>query len=126
SIIAIDEAHCVSQWGHDFREDYLGLHRLRERFPRVPRIALTATATPPTRREIVERLALDAPEVCIGGFDRPNIRYVVQAKTDARRQLLGFLKGHVVEARNLYWLARKEDERAAECMRAQGIDALHY
>ncbi|MGB7215002.1 MAG: RecQ family ATP-dependent DNA helicase, partial [Gammaproteobacteria bacterium] len=66
SIIAIDEAHCVSQWGHDFREDYLGLHRLRERFPGVPRIALTATATPPTRREIVERLALDEPELCIG------------------------------------------------------------
>src|SRR5690606_13494837 len=85
SIIAIDEAHCVSQWGHDFRQDYLALGQLRERFPGVPRIALTATATPPTRSEIVERLMLDAPELCIGGFDRPNIRYSVQAKTDARR-----------------------------------------
>jgi len=126
SIIAIDEAHCVSQWGHDFREDYLGLHRLRERFPRVPRIALTATATPPTRREIVERLALDEPELCIGGFDRPNIRYMVQAKTDARRQLLGFLKGHAGEAGIVYCLSRKKVESVAEWLRAQGFDALPY
>jgi len=126
SIVAIDEAHCVSQWGHDFRQDYLALNQLRERFPGVPRIALTATATPPTRREIVERLGLDDPELCIGGFDRPNIRYSVQAKTDARRQLLGFLSGHAGEAGIVYCLSRKKVESVAEWLRTQGFDALPY
>src|SRR5690606_15459653 len=118
--------HCVSQWGHDFRQDYLALNRLRERFPGVPRIALTATATPPTRREIVQRLELDAPELCIGGFDRPNIRYSVQAKTDARRQLLGFLGTHRGEAGIVYCLSRKRVETIAEWLRTQGFDALPY
>jgi ATP-dependent DNA helicase RecQ len=126
SIIAIDEAHCVSQWGHDFRQDYLALNQLRERFPGVPRVALTATATPPTRREIVERLELENPELCIGGFDRPNIRYAVEAKTDARRQLLGFLGGHRGEAGIVYCLTRKKVESIAEWLRTQGFDALPY
>ena len=126
SIIAIDEAHCVSQWGHDFRQDYLALGQLRERFPGVPRIALTATATPPTRSEIVERLMLDAPELCIGGFDRPNIRYSVQAKTDARRQLLGFLAARRGEAGIVYCLSRKKVESVAEWLAAQGFAALPY
>ncbi|HEX6994199.1 MAG TPA: DNA helicase RecQ [Gammaproteobacteria bacterium] len=126
SIIAIDEAHCVSQWGHDFRQDYLALNRLRERFPGVPRIALTATATPPTRREIVERLELDRPTVCIGGFDRPNIRYSVQAKTDPRRQLLGFLGARRGEAGIVYCLSRKKVESIAEWLATQGFDALPY
>ena len=90
SIVAIDEAHCVSQWGHDFRAEYLGLNVLKEWLPGVPRMALTATATPPTRAEIVEKLELEAPRVFVSSFDRPNIRYTVQAKTDARRQLLEF------------------------------------
>src|SRR5690606_31134550 len=126
SIIAIDEAHCVSQWGHDFRQDYLALGQLRERFPGVPRIALTATATPPTRKEIVQRLELDAPELCIGGFDRPNIRYSVQAKTDARRQLLGFLAARRGEAGIVYCLSRKRVDGVAEWLATQGFDALPY
>src|SRR5690606_18221977 len=121
SIFAIADAHCVSQWGHDFRQDYLALNRLRERFPGVPRIALTATATPPTRREIVQRLELDAPELCIGGFDRPNIRYSVQAKTDARRQLTGFLAARGGEAGIVYCLSRKKVESVAEWLSTQGF-----
>ncbi len=85
SLIAIDEAHCVSQWGHDFRTDYLALDELATLFPGVPRLALTATATQKTRDEIVARLALDDPGIFISPFDRPNIRYLVQPKTDARR-----------------------------------------
>jgi ATP-dependent DNA helicase RecQ len=126
SIIAIDEAHCVSQWGHDFRHDYLALNQLAEVFPDVPRMALTATATPRTREEIVARLELVEPELCIGGFDRPNIRYAVQAKTDARRQLLQFLGHHRGEAGIVYCLSRKKVESIAEWLGNQGFDALPY
>ena len=87
SVIAIDEAHCVSQWGHDFRQDYLALDALGEVFPGVPRLALTATATPFVREEIVERLALDDPAVFVSPFDRPNIRYLVLQKGNTSRQL---------------------------------------
>jgi ATP-dependent DNA helicase RecQ len=126
SIVAIDEAHCVSQWGHDFRTEYLGLNVLKEWFPGVPRMALTATATPPTRTEIVARLALESPEVFVASFDRPNIRYTVQAKTDARRQLRAFLEGHRGEAGIVYCLSRNKTEDTAEWLTTQGFTALPY
>ena len=126
SLIAIDEAHCVSQWGHDFRQDYLALNQLKHWFPGVPRMALTATATPPTRTEIVARLELTDPEVFIASFDRPNIRYLVQTKTDARRQLLQFLESHRGEAGIVYCLARNKTETVAEWLREAGYDALPY
>jgi ATP-dependent DNA helicase RecQ len=126
SLIAIDEAHCVSQWGHDFRQDYLALNELKRRFPGVPRMALTATATPPTRDEIVARLELDRPAVFAASFDRPNIRYHVQVKGDARRQLAKFLEGRRSEAGIVYCLARNKTEATAEWLRGQGFDALEY
>ena len=98
NLIAIDEAHCVSQWGHDFRQDYLGLHVLAERFPRIPRLALTATADARTRAEIATRLGLNKPARFVSGFDRPNIRYSVRIKTNANAQLLDFLDDHRDEA----------------------------
>ncbi len=114
SLIAVDEAHCVSQWGHDFRQDYLALHELREWFPGVPRMALTATATALTRAEIIKRLALTDAEVLVSGFDRPNIRYQVQPKTDGSSQLENFLIQHRNEAGIIYCLSRKKTERTAE------------
>ena len=95
NLFAIDEAHCVSQWGHDFRQDYLGLDVLAERFPGVPRLALTATADARTRTEIVKGLRLADPARFVSGFDRPNIRYSVRVKTNANAQLLGFLDDHI-------------------------------
>jgi len=126
SLIAIDEAHCVSQWGHDFRQDYLALDQLRELFPGVPRMALTATATPVVREEIVERLALNEPAIFVSPFDRPNIRYLVQPKSDARRQLGEFLRGHANETGIVYCLSRKKVESIAESLRRDGYDALPY
>ncbi|HSO05791.1 MAG TPA: DNA helicase RecQ [Pelomicrobium sp.] len=126
ALIAIDEAHCVSQWGHDFRPDYLALDTLAERFPGVPRLALTATATPIVRDEIVERLALSDPAIFVSPFDRPNIRYLVQPKTDARRQLGEFLRGHRDHAGIVYCLSRKKVESIAESLRADGYNALPY
>jgi len=98
ALFAIDEAHCVSQWGHDFRPEYRALTILHERFPRVPRIALTATADAPTRREIVERLALESAQQFVASFDRPNICYRVVEKNEARKQLHAFLGGHAGES----------------------------
>ena len=126
SIVAIDEAHCVSQWGHDFRQDYLALNQLAELFPGTPRMALTATATPLMRQDIAQRLELNSPEFFVSDFDRPNIRYMGQPKTDARRQLLGFLGNHRGEAGIVYCLARKQTESIAEWLRIQGFDALPY
>ncbi len=126
ALIAIDEAHCVSQWGHDFRTEYLGLNVLRARFPGVPRLALTATATAPTREEIVRRLELTAAEVFVSSFDRPNIRYAVQIKTEARRQLLEFLKNHRGESGIVYCLSRNKTESVAEWLCEQGFTALPY
>ena len=127
SLIAIDEAHCVSQWGHDFREDYLQLHLLHERFPSVPRIALTATADELTRADIIERLQLQAARIFISSFDRPNIRYRVVEKDNARAQLLRFLRDeHEGDAGIVYCQSRKKVEETAEWLTAEGIPALPY
>jgi len=126
SIIAIDEAHCVSQWGHDFRSDYLGLGDLGALFPGVPRMAVTATATDKTRDEIVDRLELNEPERYVARFDRPNIGYAVQVKTDARGQLLKFLQVHRDAAGIVYCLSRKKTESIASWLCAQGFEALPY
>ncbi|MGB5470519.1 MAG: DNA helicase RecQ [Woeseiaceae bacterium] len=126
SIIAIDEAHCVSQWGHDFRSDYLGLGDLGALFPGVPRMAVTATATDKTRREIVARLELHEPEIFVAPFDRPNIAYAVQVKSDARGQLLRFLQTQRGEAGIVYCLSRKKTESIASWLCGQGFEALPY
>jgi ATP-dependent DNA helicase RecQ len=126
SIIAIDEAHCVSQWGHDFRSDYLGLGDLGALFPGVPRMAVTATATDKTREEIVDRLELNEPERYVALFDRPNIAYAVQVKTDARGQLLKFLQAHRDAAGIVYCLSRKKTESIAAWLCTQGFEALPY
>jgi ATP-dependent DNA helicase RecQ len=126
SVIAIDEAHCVSQWGHDFRSDYLGLGDLGALFPGVPRMAVTATATDKTREEIVARLELNEPDRYIAPFDRPNISYAVQVKTDARGQLLKFLQAHRNKAGIIYCLSRKKTESTAGWLCAQGFEALPY
>ena len=126
SIVAIDEAHCVAQWGHDFREDYLGLAELADALPGVPRMALTATATPATRSEIVERLELADPEIFVASFDRPNITYRVAAKTDARSQLARFLEAHRGEAGIVYCLSRKKTEATADWLNERGYPALAY
>ena len=127
SLFAIDEAHCVSQWGHDFREDYLALNVLHERYPGVPRIALTATADALTRIDIIERLRLDEARVFVSSFDRPNIRYMVVEKSDARRQLLRFLREeHAGDAGIVYCLSRKKVEETAAWLAAEGIPALPY
>ncbi|HEY1327424.1 MAG TPA: DNA helicase RecQ [Casimicrobiaceae bacterium] len=127
ALFAIDEAHCVSQWGHDFRPDYLRLSVLHERYPGVPRIALTATADPQTREEIVERLALRDARVFVSSFDRPNIRYTIVDKHDARAQLLQFIRAeHPGESGIVYCLSRKRVDETAAWLVAQGIDALPY
>ena len=126
AIIAIDEAHCVSQWGHDFRQDYLGLNVLAERFPDVPRMALTATADSLTRREILSRLELNGAEQFVSGFDRPNIRYTVQAKTDANAQLLAFLRERQGQTGIVYAMTRRKVESLAELLTARGFTALPY
>ncbi|WP_058833809.1 DNA helicase RecQ [Luteimonas abyssi] len=126
ALFAIDEAHCVSQWGHDFRPEYRELTVLHERWPDVPRIALTATADPPTQREIAERLQLDDATRFVSSFDRPNIRYHVVQKDNARRQLLAFLQAHRAEAGIVYCLSRRKVEETAEWLVAHGIDAVPY
>ncbi|OGA77768.1 MAG: ATP-dependent DNA helicase RecQ [Betaproteobacteria bacterium RIFCSPLOWO2_12_FULL_65_14] len=127
ALLAIDEAHCVSQWGHDFRPEYLQLAVLRERFPGVPRIALTATADAQTRAEILERLELGKARAFVSSFDRPNIRYRIVEKDDARRQLREFIAGeHAGEAGIVYCLSRKKTEETAAVLEAQGIAALAY
>src|SRR5438874_182074 len=127
ALIAIDEAHCVSQWGHDFRPEYLQLSVLNERFPAVPRIALTATADALTRGEILERLQLDGARVFVSSFDRPNIRYRIVEKDDARRQVLDFIRAeHAGEAGIVYCLSRKKVEETAAFLQSQGIAALPY
>jgi ATP-dependent DNA helicase RecQ len=126
ALFAIDEAHCVSQWGHDFRPEYRQLNLLHERWPQVPRIALTATADAPTRAEIVERLQLQEAEQFVSSFDRPNIRYRVVQKDNARRQLLDFLSDHRGEAGIVYCLSRRKVEETAQVLQQHGIAALPY
>jgi ATP-dependent DNA helicase RecQ len=126
SLFAIDEAHCVSQWGHDFRPEYRELTVLHERFPDTPRIALTATADAPTRREIVERLALDHARQFISSFDRPNIRYRVAQRDQPRAQLKALLAGHRGESGIVYCLSRRKTEDTAAWLCQQGIEALPY
>ena len=126
ALFAIDEAHCVSQWGHDFRREYRELTILHERWPHVPRIALTATADPPTQREIAERLQLDEARRFVSSFDRPNIRYTVVQKENAKRQLLDFVQGHRGEAGIVYCLSRRKVEETADYLAGQGIDAIPY
>jgi len=126
ALFAIDEAHCVSQWGHDFRPEYRELTVLHERWPHVPRIALTATADPPTRREIAERLALEDAQRFVSSFDRPNIRYSVAHKDNPRRQLVDFLAGHAGESGIVYCLSRRKVEETAEFLAGRGISALPY
>jgi len=127
ALFAIDEAHCVSQWGHDFRADYLQLSILHEHFPEVPRIALTATADERTRAEIVHRLDLGEARQFIAGFDRPNIRYRIALKHNARQQLLRFLKDeHPEDAGIIYCLSRKKTEETAYWLQEQGFKALPY
>jgi ATP-dependent DNA helicase RecQ len=127
ALFAIDEAHCVSQWGHDFRPEYRALTVLHERFPAVPRIALTATADTPTRGEIVERLALEQARQFVSSFDRSNIRYRVAQKNNARKQLQDFLEAeHPNDAGIVYCLSRKKVEETAAWLKEQGWDALPY
>ena len=126
SLFAIDEAHCVSQWGHDFRPEYRQLSMLHERFPEVPRIALTATADAPTRKEIVERLALESARQFVASFDRPNIRYRVVQKHEPRKQLLEFLEDHDGDAGIIYCLSRKKVEETAAFLATNGVRALPY
>jgi ATP-dependent DNA helicase RecQ len=128
ALFAIDEAHCVSQWGHDFRPEYIKLSLLHERFEQIPRIALTATADTPTRREIVQRLALQQAAEFIAGFDRPNIRYqITENDGNAKQRLLRFiLDDHRGESGIVYCLSRKRVEETAAWLQHNGIDALPY
>ncbi|MGC7411401.1 DNA helicase RecQ [Pandoraea pneumonica] len=126
ALFAIDEAHCVSQWGHDFRPEYIQLSALHERYPSVPRIALTATADQATREEIQSRLGLTEAHLFVSSFDRPNIRYEIVDRDNPRKQLLAFLGRHRGEAGIVYCLSRKKVEETAAWLETQGIPALPY
>lgn len=127
SLFAIDEAHCVSQWGHDFRSDYLQLSMLAEAFPGIPRIALTATADERTRKEIAERLSLTRARHFISGFDRPNIQYRITPKTNANKQLLDFIKAeHEGDCGIVYCLSRNKVDATAKLLASKGYTALPY
>ena len=127
ALFAIDEAHCVSQWGHDFREEYLQLCVLHERFPDIPRIALTATADGPTRNEIVERLTLAEARTFVAGFDRPNIRYTVVPKQNSKQQLLHYIQSeHPKDSGIVYCMTRKKTEEIAEYLKDKGFNAYPY
>ncbi|MGW4756382.1 DNA helicase RecQ [Streptomyces chartreusis] len=127
SVFAIDEAHCVSQWGHDFRPDYLSLSLLGERWPDVPRVALTATATRATHQEITQRLNMPTARHFVASFDRPNIQYRIVPKADPKKQLLSFLKDeHAGDAGIVYCLSRKSVEATAEFLARNGVEAVPY
>ena len=127
ALFAIDEAHCVSQWGHDFRPEYRALTILHERFPTIPRVALTATADGPTRRDIAERLQLGQARIFVAGFDRPNIAYHMVDKRDSRQQLLSFLKtDHPADSGIVYCMSRRKVDEVASFLSGQGRVALPY
>ena len=126
SLIAIDEAHCLSQWGHDFRPPYRQLDTLVARFADTPRMALTATADEPTRAEILSHLAIDGDDAFIAGFDRPNIRYAIEEKDNPRAQLKDFLKRHKGESGIVYCLSKRKTEETAAWLAGLGYDALAY
>lgn len=126
SLIAIDEAHCLSQWGHDFRPSYRQLDALVTHFPDIPRMALTATADAPTRAEILSHLQIDKRDAFIAGFDRPNIRYSIMEKDNPRTQLKRFLQDHAGESGIVYCLSKRKTEETAEWLRGLGYDALPY
>lgn len=126
ALFAIDEAHCISQWGHDFRPEYSKLGQLRQLFPDIPLIALTATAEPHTRKDILERLGLRSNQCYVSGFDRPNIRYTVLEKHKPFAQLSNFLQGRREEAGIVYCLSRKRVEKVAEQLRDAGFSAASY
>ena len=126
ALFAIDEAHCVSQWGHDFRPEYRELVQLKELYPEVPRIALTATADPTTRADIIERLGLERAEIFTASFDRPNIAYTIVERANARRQLLAFLARHKGNSGIVYCLSRAKVEATAQWLSGEGIAALPY
>ena len=126
SMFAIDEAHCISQWGHDFRPDYVQIGRLRGLFPEVPIVAMTATADPETRRDIIRQLGIEQAAIYVAGFDRPNITYTVIPKNKPFVQLGTFLKGRKDEAGIVYALSRKRVEQVTERLRAAGFDAASY
>ncbi|MBB4304139.1 ATP-dependent DNA helicase RecQ [Rhodobium orientis] len=126
SLIAIDEAHCLSQWGHDFRPSYRQLDVLVRQFPDIPRMALTATADAPTRAEILAHLEIADSDAFIAGFDRPNIRYAIAEKDTPRAQLKDFLKRHAGEAGIVYCLSKRKTEETAAWLRTEGYDALPY
>src|SRR6478609_5050991 len=127
ALFAIDEAHCVSQWGHDFRPEYIGLSAIAERFPGVPRIALTATADELTRREIIDRLGLAGAPSFVASFDRPNIRYEIVDKQNAQTQLKAFIaERHAGDAGIVYCLSRARVENTASALSDAGISALPY
>jgi len=126
ALFAIDEAHCVSQWGHDFRPEYIQLSRLHERYPQVPRIALTATADELTRQEIITRLGLGEASIFVSSFDRPNIRYTIVERDNPRKQLLAFLSDHRGAAGIVYCLSRRKVDETAAWLSEQGIAALPY
>lgn len=126
SLIAIDEAHCISEWGHDFRPDYRDLKSLRQKFPQIPIIALTATATKKVREDIVNQLQLDAPQIFISSFNRPNLSYAVIPKKDAMRSMLALLQKHKNESTIIYCFSRNDTERIAQELRNAGFKATAY